>query len=170
VNKRNLERFDLKAAIMFIVAHFLSVFIYDSFVVDDELLNGSGVDLRAMQASIYVIIPMMILSKELKLASLAVAGMYILSASEWLLFDHGIELDIQTYFYSHFSGIIDTLDLIIIYLLGRDSAIRIFNIVFDYCRINNQTRLFRRRTNNNSVCNINLSICYENIKNAKWCK
>ena len=114
---------------MFIVAHFLSVFIYDSFVVDDELLNGSGVDLRALQASIYVIIPMMILSKELKLASLAVAGMYILSASEWLLFDHGIELDIQAYFYSHFSGIIDTLDLIIIYLLGRDSAIRIFNIV-----------------------------------------
>ena len=111
---------------MFIVAHFLSVFIYDSFVVDDELLNGSGVDLRALQASIYVIIPMMILSKELK--------------------------------------------LIIIYLLGRDSAIRIFNIVFDYYRLNNKTRLFRRRTNNNSVCNINLSICYENIKNAKWCK
>ena len=151
---------------MFIAAHFLSVFIYDLFVVDNSLSAGkSGVDLRALQASIYMIIPMFGMSKGLKLASLAVAATYILSAAAWLL--HSLEawLDIQSYFYAHFSSIIMTINLIIIYLLGRDSAIRIFNNVFARSRLHNKFRLFHRSINHNSVCNIDLPVCTPHIKN-----
>ena len=166
-----LNRFDLKAAIIFIAAHFISVFIYDTFIIDGRLLDGkSGVDLRALQASIYILIPMFSMSKGLKLASLSVATAYMLSATVWLMYSVKVESTMQAYFYAHFSSIIITLNLIVIYLLGVDSAIRIFNNVFARCRLCCKSGLLHRSADHYSVCNINLHVCTKNIKNTEGCK
>ena len=166
MNNFNLKRFDLRAAIIFIAAHFLSAFIYNLFVFNGTMHDGlSGFSMHLLQASIYLIISLVSMKKELRIASLAITSAYVLIAANWFLLERGIELDIQSYFYAHFSSIIMTIDLIIIYLLGRDSAIRIFNNVFARRRLHNKFRLFHRSSNHNSVCNIDLPVCTPHIKN-----
>mgnify|MGYP003679528815 CR=1 FL=1 len=156
MNNFNLKRFDLRAAIIFIAAHFLSAFIYNLFVFNGTMYDGlSGFSMHLLQASIYLIISLVSMKKELRIASLAITSAYVLIAANWFLLERGIELDIQSYFYAHFS----------IYLLGRDSAIRVFNNVFARSRLHNKFRLFHRSINHNSVCNIDLPVCTPHIKN-----
>ena len=160
------KKLNIWATILFIVAHFATVYIYDLLVVDGEFaFIDSGVILHTLQASVYLIISIMPIKKSLRIASLLVVTAYVLIAASWLWLDMGLDFGTQSYFYDAFAVIMTALNLIIIYLLGRDGAIHIFNLLLSRFNSNSKIRLLFRSANHNRFCNINLFFSSQNIKN-----
>ena len=147
---------------IFIVAHFVTAIIY-TLIVDSEIWQ-SGFVLHILQASVYVFISFMSMSFKLKIASFVTAICYFLISVNWLLLERGIEIDAQAYFYNHFGSIITTINLIVIFLLGKDSATHFFNMLFTSNSFFNKCRLHFRNDNNNIIFNLDLLVSGKNIK------
>ena len=171
---RALKCFDIRAALIFIAAHFLSVFIY--LVAADgafTILNSefaiwqSGFTLHMLQAIVYFFVMTLNVSFKLKVASFVISILYLLIGGEWLLFQHNVKFLIQIYFYEHFASIITTMNLIVIYLLGKDGAIHLLNMFFSRNAFLNKSRLFLRNAYNNCLCYIYLSFSHKNIESKE---
>jgi hypothetical protein len=168
VKQRFLKYFDFKAAILFIAAHFLSVLIYKSLVVDDQfIIWQGGFVINMSQAFIYLIIVFINIDIKLRITSFVTFIVFGLFAINWFLIQRGIEGQLQIYFYEYFQSIIITLNLIVIFLLGKDGAIHLFNLFFSCNTFLNKSRLFLRNTYNNCLCHIYLSFSYKNIKSKE---
>lgn len=128
-----ISKFNLRAAIIFTVAHFASVAIYNLLVVNNEFaISKGGFVLHMLQASVYTSILFLNLKLELLIASAITAIFYCLAAINWAFLERGIEVGMQVLFYDAFSSIIMIINLTVIYFLGKDSAIHLFNIVFKH--------------------------------------
>ena len=157
-----LKRFDVKAAVIFIAAHFATMSIYTLLV--NNALWQPGFILHMLQASVYLFIPLININFKLKLASFVTSILYFLIAINWLLLERGIELAAQVYFYNYFASIITTINIIVIYLLGKNSAIHFFNMFSTSNNFFNKLRLHFRNVNNNNIFNLNLSFNNTNFK------
>jgi hypothetical protein len=162
--------FNVKAAIIFIVAHFISMGIYTIVINNSNAIWQSGFTLHMLQALVYLAVMSFNIDFKLKFASFITSIFYVLIAINWLLFQREIEVDIQTYFYDHFPSIIMTINLIVIYLLGKDGAIHLFNFIFKHLAFFSRVRLFFRTRNYNNIRNINLPLSNSNIKSKEVCK
>ena len=170
-NQRFLKCFDMRAAIIFIAAHFLSMSAYHLIVIDGAFtIWQGGFALHMCQALIYLTIVFINIDIKLRIASFVTFIMYGLIGINWLLFQRGIEIEMQTYFYNNFEGIITTLNLIVIYLLGKDGAIYLFNMFLIRFNFLNKLQLFYRNVSHSRICNINLFFSSKNIKNKEVSK
>jgi hypothetical protein len=165
-----LKYFDVRAAIIFIAAHFLSMCIYLLVINNSNAVWQSGFTLHMLQALIYFAVMSLNVGFKLKVASFVTSIFYVLIAINWLLFQREIEVQMQTYFYDHFASIIMTINLIVIYLLGKDGAIHLFNMFFKRHSFFSRVRLFFRGPNYNRVRNINLPIRDTDIKSQEVSK
>tara|TARA_R110000772_G_scaffold262521_1_gene381607 strand:- start:152 stop:664 length:513 start_codon:yes stop_codon:yes gene_type:complete len=170
MNGLALKYFDVRAAIIFIVAHLITACIYIVIVNNSDIIWQSGFTLHMLQALVYLSIMYLKLGFKLKVAALITSVFYVLIAVNWLLFQREIETQIQTYFYDHFESIIMTIDLIVIYLLGKGGGIHLFDMFFKRHSFFSKLQLFFRSGYINSVCNINLSISNPNIKSKEVSK
>jgi hypothetical protein len=167
-NQSFLKHFDIKAAIVFIAAHFITLLFYYLIIVDKTFaIWQGGFVLHISQALIYLIITFISINVKLRIASLVISIFYGLIALNWLLLERGIEVDIQAYFYEHFASIITTMNLIVIYLLGKDGAIHLLNMFFSRNALFNKSRLLLRNTYNNCLCYIYLSFSHKNIESKE---
>ena len=161
--------FDVRAAIIFIVAHFLSALVY-LIVVSNDLIWQSGFTLHMLQAFIYLAVMSVNIGFGLKVMSFITSIFYMLIAVNWLLFQREIEVQMQTYFYNYFENIITAINLIVVYLLGKNGAIYIFNMLFVRCFCFNRIQLFFRSCNYNNIYSINLPIRNKDIKSKEIIK
>mgnify|MGYP003658029498 CR=1 FL=1 len=159
---------------IFIAAHFLSMFIY--LVAADgafTILNSefaiwqSGFTLHMLQAIVYFFVMTLNVSFKLKVASFATSVLYFLIGCEWLLFQHNVNAPMQIYFYEHFTSIITTMNLIVIYLLGKDGAIHLLNMFFSRVPFFNKLQLFFRDAYYSCIFSIYLSFSYKNIESKE---
>ena len=163
-----LKHFDIKAAIIFIAAHFITLLFYYLIIVDKTFaIWQGGFVLHISQALIYLVITFISISVKLRIASLVISIFYGLIALNWLLLERGIEANIQAYFYEHFASIITTMNLIVIYLLGKDGAIHLLNMFFSRVPFLNKSRLFFRDAYYSCICSVYLSFSYKNIKSKE---
>ena len=159
---------NLRATSAFVAAHIVSVIIHNAFVYFDLFaLPKSGFIMHTMQASLYVFISLMAIDLKLRLAALAITFFYIIIAINWAFLERGIEVQLQSYFYEYFASIIMTINIIVIYLLGRDSGIHLFNRLSDRFHFVNKVRLFFGSVYNSSVHYINLHVSNTHIKSEK---
>jgi hypothetical protein len=159
---------------IFIVAHFASMLIYmiaydGAFVIinNEFAIWQSGFTLHMLQATVYFIVMMSSVSFKLKAASFLISIAYLLIGAEWLLFQRDVNSKIQSLFLSNFPSIITTLNLIVIYLLGKDGAIHLLNMLFNRVSFLNKSQLFFRDAYNNCICHIYLSVSYKNIESKE---
>ena len=123
--------FDLVAAIVFVAAHFISVAVYDFVVVDDAYnILGGGFSLHLLIAAIYLAVSELGINYKLRMVALITAFVHVAMAANWSLLQIGFDAGIQSFFYDSFTSIIIAMNSIVIYLLGRNSAIHIFNALF----------------------------------------
>ncbi len=170
-NQRFLKCFDMRAAIIFIAAHFLSMSAYHLIVIDGAFtIWQGGFVLHMCQALIYLTIVFINIDIKLRIASFVTFIMYGLIGINWLLFQRGIEIEMQTYFYNNFASIINALNLIVIYLLGKDGALHIFNMLFSNINLRNKTSLLFRNDSYHDIYNINLHLSDQNTKNKEVSK
>ncbi len=161
-----LNHFDKRAAFIFIGAHFLSVSIYDLLVVGDEFaIPKGGFILHMLQAAVFASLLSLKLKFELSLTAAVISVWYFLMAINWALLARAGETDIQSYFYDLFPSIIMTMNLIVIYLLGKDGVIHMVNTIFKRYTFLSRIRLFLRSAYSNSVFNLALPISQKNFKN-----
>tara|TARA_R110000782_G_scaffold32435_1_gene79076 strand:+ start:15 stop:443 length:429 start_codon:yes stop_codon:yes gene_type:complete len=135
-----------------------------------DVVWQNGFTLHMLQALVYFAVMSLNVEFKLKIVSFVTSIFYVLIAINWLLFQREIEVQMQTYFYDHFTSIIMTINLIVIYLLGKDGAIHLFNMFFKRHSFFSRVRLFFRSANINSVHNINLPIRNQNIKSQEISK
>ena len=165
------KKIDIRAAIIFIAAHFVSVGIYDLLVVNDKfVIAKGGFVLHMLQAAVFLSLPLLKLKFELSVAAAATAICYCLNAINWAFMERGIEVGIQSYCYSNFASIIMTINLIVIYLLGKDGAIHLFNRLLRYPDFRSRVQLFFRGADSNSVRGIDLPISAQDFKDKEGCK
>ena len=161
------KHFDLRAAIIFIAAHFVSVGIYDLLVVGDNFaIPKGGFILYMLQAALFLSLPLLKIKFELSIIAVITSIFYCLMAINFFCLARWDETGIQNYFYSVFPSIIMTINLIVICLLGKD----IFNKFFMRRSFLSKIQLFLRSVSNNSVCNINAPISVKNFKSEKGSK
>ena len=162
------QHFDIKAAILFVAAHFLSMSVYHLIVVDGAFtIWQGGFVLHMCQSFIYLVIVFANISVKLRIASFITFILYGLIGINWLLFQREIEIELQTYFYDHFSSIITTINIIVIYLLGKNGAIHLFNMFFSRLNVFNKLQLFFRNASNNNIHNIDLPFGAQNIESKE---
>jgi hypothetical protein len=138
-----LNYFDKRAAFIFIVAHFLSVGVYDLLVVGDEFaIPKGGFILHMLQAAVFASLLSLKLKFELSLTAGIISIWYFLMAVNWAFLESSGETHIQAYFYNVFPSIIMTMNLIVIYLLGKDGAIHMVNTIFKRYTFLSRIRLF----------------------------
>tara|TARA_R110000851_G_scaffold176388_1_gene323022 strand:- start:839 stop:1357 length:519 start_codon:yes stop_codon:yes gene_type:complete len=167
-NQSFLKHFDIKAAIVFIAAHFITLLFYYLIIVDDTFsIWQGGFILHISQSLIYLVIPFINISVKLRIASFAISIFYGLIAINWLLLERGIETNIQAYFYDSFASIITTMNLIVIYLLGKDGAIHLLNMFFSRIAFLNKLQLFFRDAYYSCICSVYLSFSYKNIESKE---
>ena len=165
------KKLDMRAVIIFIAAHFASVGVYNSLVVDGAFaISDGGFILHMAQATIYSSISFFKLSFKLKVIACVTAVFYCLLAINWVLLDRGIEVNIQSYFYDTFSSIIMTINLIVIYLLGKDSVIHLFNMFLKRPSFFSRIRLLFRGVGSDAIRDINLPIRPQNFKSQETSK
>jgi hypothetical protein len=174
INQRFLKCFDIRAAMIFIAAHFASMFIYmiaydGAFVVINSkfIIWQSGFTLHMLQATVYLFVMTSSISFKLKVASFLISITYLLIGGEWLLFQSDVNSKIQSYFLSSFPSIMTTLNLIVIYLLGKDGAIHLLNMFFKHIPFLNKSRLLFRDAYYSCICSVYLSFSYKNIKSKE---
>jgi hypothetical protein len=165
-----MRHFDIRAAIIFIVAHFLTMAIYIVLAEGFFMIWQSGFVIHMSQALVFLGVASLNIAFKLRVASFVTSIFYCLIAINWLLFERGIEVGIQTYFYDHFQSIIMTMNLIVIYLLGKGGAIHIFNMLHKRPNFYNKVLLLFRSVNHNSVLNINAPISGKNFKSKEGCE
>jgi hypothetical protein len=165
-----LKYFNARAAIIFITAHFITMSIYFVVINNSDLIWQSGFTLHMLQASIYFAVMTLNLDFKLKVVSFLTSMFYLLIAINWLLFQREIEFEIQTYFYDTFSSIIMTINLIVIYLLGKDSAIHLFNMFLKRPSFFSRIRLLFRGVGSDAIRDINLPIRPQNFKSQETSK
>jgi hypothetical protein len=171
VTNQAFKHFDLRAAIIFIAAHFVSVGIYDLLVVGDNFaIPKGGFILCMLQASLFLSLTLLKIKFELSIIAGITSIFYCLMAINFFCLARWDETGIQNYFYSVFPSIIMTINLIVICLLGKDGAIHIFNKFFMRRSFLSKIQLFLRGVSNNSVCNINAPISVKNFKSEKGSK
>tara|TARA_R110000868_G_C10372767_1_gene718563 strand:- start:23 stop:442 length:420 start_codon:yes stop_codon:yes gene_type:complete len=129
MNGSALKYLDVRAAIIFVVAHLVSMCIYIVIVNSSDIIWQSGFTLHMLQALVYLSIMYLKVGVKLKVAALITSVFYVLIAVNWLLFQREIEVQMQTYFYDHFESIIITINLIVIYLLGKGGVIHLFDML-----------------------------------------
>jgi hypothetical protein len=169
--KSLLQKIDMRAAIIFIAAHFVSTGIYNLLIVDgDFVISKGGFILHMLQASVYSSIIFLNFKFELSIAAGVTAIFYCLIAINWVFLERGIELDIQSFFYDSFSSIIMTINLIVIYLLGKDGAIHLFNMLLRRHTFLSRIQLFFRNSSDSSIHNVTLPFGDKDIKSKEICK
>ena len=169
--KSFLQKIDLRAAIIFIAAHFVSVGLYDLLVVDNEFVVAKGgFVLHMLQAYVFILVTSFSMSRELKITSLIIAVIYALMAINWSVLERGIESNVQAHFYGIFASIIITMNLIVIFLLGKDGALHIFNRLYMSLTFRGRIQLFFRDVHSNSVCDIDLPIGDSDFKSKEGCQ
>jgi hypothetical protein len=119
------------------------------------------------QALIYLTIVFINIDIKLRIASFVTFIMYGLIGINWLLFQREIEIEMQTYFYNNFASIITTMNLIVIYLLGKDGAIHLLNMFFSRIAFLNKLQLFFRDAYYSCICSVYLSFSYKNIESKE---
>ena len=83
-----LRHFDIKAAIIFIAAHFITLLFYYLIIVDKTFaIWQGGFVLHISQALIYLVITFISISVKLRIASLVISIFYGLIALNWLLLE-----------------------------------------------------------------------------------
>lgn len=166
-----LNHFDKRAAFIFIVAHFLSIGIYDLLVVGNEFaIPKGGFILHMLQAAVFASLLSLKLKFELSLTAGVISVWYFLMAVNWAFLAHIGETGIQAYFYDVFPSIIMTMNLIVIYLLGKDGVIHMVNTIFKRYIFLSRVRLFLRSAYSNSVFNLVLPINQKNFKSQEVSK
>jgi hypothetical protein len=91
-------------------------------------------------------------------------------AVNWAFLESSGETHIQAYFYNVFPSIIMTMNLIVIYLLGKDGAIHMVNTLFKRYTFLSKVQLFLRSVYSNSVFNMVLPISQKNFKSQEVSK
>ena len=163
--------FDIRAAIIFIVAHFASMIIFKVLVVEDHfIIDKGGFILHTLQAFVFLCISFIPMSRKLQVMALLFTGFYCLIAINWSVLERGIELDAQAYFYTIFESIVMTLNFIVICLLGKNGAIYCFNWIYMRCNLHSKVRLFFRVFSNINIYNFNLSISTKDSKSEEISK
>jgi hypothetical protein len=171
VTKQALKYFDVRAAIIFIAAHYLTIEVHNLLVIGDNfVIPRGGFILCMLQAAIFVSLLFLKIKFELAIAAGVTSIFYVFMAINWAFMSRWDEIAIQTYFYDTFPSIIMTMNIIVIFLLGKDGGIYIFNKLFKHHPFYNKTRLFFRTRNYNNIRNINLPIRNSNIKSQEICK
>ena len=151
-----MQIINLKAAAIFIVAHFATVIIHNA------LLNQGGFVVHMSQAAVFLFVCNMAIDFKLRIAALVTVIFYALLGVNWLLIIRGIDVTIQKYFYDSFASIIVTIDLIVLFLLGKDGGIHIFNKFFSRHPFYNKIQLFYRSFDYSRLRNLNLFISTKN--------
>ncbi len=156
---------------IFIAAHFASMLIYliaydGAFVIvnSEFAIWQSGFTLHMLQATVYLFVMTSNVNFKLKIASFMISILYLLIGAEWLLFQRDVNSKIQSYFLLNFPSIMTTMNLIVIYLLGKDGAIHLLNMFFSRIPFLNKLQLFFRDAYYSCLCTVHLSFSYKNIE------
>ena len=169
--KAVFKKIDMRAAIIFIAAHFASMYIYNSIFVNGEfIVDRGGFVLHMLQASVFVSLLLLNLNFKLLVAAGVTSIFYTLLAINWFFLSRWEETIFQSYFYDYFSSIIMTINLIVIYLLGKDSAIHLFNMLLKRPSFFSKIRLLFRSNGSDTIRNINLSVSPQNFKSSEISK
>lgn len=169
--KSFIKQFDIRAAIIFIAAHFVSVGIYELLVVNDGfIIPKGGFIMHMLQAAVFLSILLLKIKFELAVAAAVTSVFYLLMAINWFCLSRWGEVGIQAYFHSVFPSIIMTINLIVIFLLGKDDVIPILNKFFKRLGFRSHLQLLFRSTRSHTVYNISLPLRKEDLKNEEGCK